>query len=70
MTSLVQNRPAIVQGRSQDRWKQQQTGCIVFGTNNSLNFRPQLNLVMYCMAVEETKLLGVILDGCYHGFNI
>jgi hypothetical protein len=38
---------------------------IVFGTNNSLNSRPQLNLVMNGVAVEqveETELLGVTLD--------
>ena len=35
---------------------------IVFGTNHSLSSRPQLNLVMNGVAVEqvkETKLLGV-----------
>ena len=38
---------------------------IVFGTNHSLNYRPQLNLVLNGVAVEqveETKLLGVALD--------
>jgi hypothetical protein len=38
------------------------TKSIVFGTNNSLSSRPQLNLVMNVVAVEqvgETKLLGV-----------
>ena len=38
---------------------------IIFGTNQSLNSRPQLNLVMNGVAfeqVEETKLLGVTLD--------
>jgi hypothetical protein len=38
---------------------------IVFGTNHSLNSRPQLNLVMNSVAVEqveEIKLLGVTLD--------
>ena len=41
------------------------TKSIVFGTNHSLNSRPQLNLVMNGVAVEqveETKLLGVNLD--------
>ena len=38
---------------------------IVFGKNHSLSARPQLNLVMNCVAVEQvkvTKLLGVTLD--------
>ena len=38
---------------------------IVFGKNHSLSARPQLNLVMNGVAVEqveETKLLGVTLD--------
>ena len=41
------------------------TKSIVFGTNHSLSARPQLNLVMNDVAVEqveETKLLGVTLD--------
>ena len=41
------------------------TKSIVFGTNNSLSSRPQLNLVMNGVAVEQvekTKLLGVTLD--------
>ena len=41
------------------------TKSIVFGTNNSLSSRPQLNLVMNGVAVdkvEETKLLVVTLD--------
>ena len=41
------------------------TKSIIFGTNHSLNSRPQLNLVMNGVAVEqveETKLLGVTLD--------
>ena len=41
------------------------TKSIVFGTNHSLNSRPQLNLVMNGVAVEqveETKLLVVNLD--------
>ena len=41
------------------------TKSIVFGTNHSLSSRPQLNLVMNGVAVEqveETKLLGVALD--------
>ena len=41
------------------------TESIVFGTNHSPSSRPQLNLVMYGVAVEkveETKLLGVTLD--------
>ena len=41
------------------------TKSIVFGTNHSLSARPQLNLVMNGVAVEqveETKLLGVTLD--------
>ena len=41
------------------------TKSIVSGTNNSLSARPQLNLVMNGVAVEqveETKLLGVTLD--------
>ena len=41
------------------------TKCIVFGTNNFKRPRPQLNLLMNCVAVEqveETKLLGVTLD--------
>ena len=40
------------------------TKSIVFGTNHSLSARPQLNLVMNGVAVEqveETKLLGVTL---------
>jgi hypothetical protein len=38
---------------------------IVFGTNHSLSSRPELNLVMDGVAVdqvEETKLLGATLD--------
>ena len=35
---------------------------IVFGTNDSLSFRPQLNLVRNGVAIEETKLLGVTVD--------
>ena len=38
---------------------------IVFGTNQSLSSRPQINLGMNGVAVEqveETKLLGVNLD--------
>ena len=38
---------------------------IVFGTNHSLNPKPQLNLVMNKMEFEQievTKLLGVTLD--------
>ena len=38
---------------------------IAFGTNNFISSRPQLNLVMNGVAVEqveETKLLGVTLD--------
>ena len=49
------------------------TKSIVFGSNHSLGFRPQLNLVMNDKTVEQveetklsrkyiTKLLGVILD--------
>ena len=41
------------------------TKSIVFGTNHSLCSRPQLYLVMHCVAgekVEEIKLLGVALD--------
>ena len=41
------------------------TKSIAFGTNHSLSSRPQLNLVMNGVAVEqveETKLLGVTLD--------
>ena len=41
------------------------TKSIVFGTNHSLSSRPQLNLVMNGVAVEqveETKLLEVTLD--------
>ena len=41
------------------------TKSIVFGTNHSLSSRPQLNLVMNGLAVEqveETKLLGIPLD--------
>ena len=41
------------------------TKSIVFGTNHSLSSRPQLNLVMNSVAVEqveEIKLLGVTLD--------
>ena len=41
------------------------TKSIVFGTNHSLSSRPQLNLVMNIVAfeqVEETKLVGIILD--------
>jgi hypothetical protein len=41
------------------------TKCIVFGINHSVSSRPQLNLVMNGVAVEqvvETKLLGVTLD--------
>jgi hypothetical protein len=41
------------------------TKSIVFDTNHSLSSRPQLNLVMNGVAVEqveETKLLGVALD--------
>ena len=41
------------------------TKSIVFGTNHSLSSRPQLNLVMNGMAVEqaeETKLLSFTLD--------
>ena len=41
------------------------TKSIVFGTNHYLSSRPQLNLVMNGVAVEqveETKLLGVTLD--------
>ena len=32
------------------------TKSIVFGTNYSISSRPQLDLVMHCVAVEETKL--------------
>jgi hypothetical protein len=42
-----------------------ETKSIVFGTNHSLRSRPQLNLVMNGVAVEqveETKLIGVTLD--------
>ena len=35
---------------------------IVFGTNHSLNPKPQLNLVINHVEVEVTKLLGVTLD--------
>ena len=38
---------------------------IVFGINHSVSSRPQLNLVMNGVAVEqveETKLLGVTID--------
>jgi hypothetical protein len=38
---------------------------IVFGTNHSLNPKPQLNLVMNNVEIEQievTKLLGVTLD--------
>jgi hypothetical protein len=41
------------------------TKSIVFGTNHSLNYRPQLNLVLNGVAVEqveETTFLGVALD--------
>ena len=41
------------------------TKSIVFGTNHSLNPKPQLNLVMNNVEIEqieETKLLGVSLD--------
>ena len=41
------------------------TRSIVFGSNHSINSRPQLNLVMNGVAVElveETKSLGVTLD--------
>ena len=41
------------------------TKSIVIGTNHSLSSRPQLNLVMNGVAVEQverTKLLGVTLD--------
>ena len=41
------------------------TKSVVFGTNHSLSARPQLNLVMNGVTVEqveETKLLGVTLD--------
>ena len=41
------------------------TKSIVFGTNHSLSSRPQLNLIMNGVAVEqveETKLHGVTLD--------
>ena len=41
------------------------TKSIVFGTNRSLTYRPQLNPVINGVAVEqveETKLLGVSLD--------
>ena len=41
------------------------TKSIVFGPNHSLSSRPQLNLVMNGVSVEqveETKLLGVTLD--------
>ena len=41
------------------------TKSIVFGKNNSRSSRPQLNLVISGVAVEqveETKLLGVTLD--------
>ena len=40
------------------------TKSIVFDTNHTLSSRPQLNLVMNAVAVEqvETKLLGVTLD--------
>ena len=42
-----------------------ETKIIVFDTCNSLSSRPQLNLVMYGVGVEQvekTKLLGVTLD--------
>ena len=41
------------------------TKSIVFGSNHTLCSRPQLNLVMNGVAVEqveETKLLGVTID--------
>ena len=41
------------------------TKSIVFGTNHSLSSRPQLNVMLNNVAVEqveETKLLGVVLD--------
>ena len=41
------------------------TKIIVFGTNHFLSYRPQLNLAMNDVAVEqveEIKLLGVTLD--------
>ena len=41
------------------------TKSIVFGTNHSLNHKPQLNLIIYNVEikqVEMTKLLGVTLD--------
>jgi hypothetical protein len=41
------------------------TTSIVYGTDNFLSSRPQLNLVMNDVAVEqveETKLLGITLD--------
>ena len=41
------------------------TKSIVFGTNHSLNPKPQLNLVINNMEIEQvemTKLLGVTLD--------
>ena len=47
------------------RHSKAQTKSIVFGTNHSLSAKPQLNLVMNGMAVEqveETKLLVVTLD--------
>ena len=41
------------------------TKSIVFGTNHSLNPKPQLNLVINNVEIEQvevTKLLGVTLD--------
>jgi hypothetical protein len=41
------------------------TKSIVFGTNHSLNHKPQLNIVMNNVEIEQvevTKLLGVTLD--------
>jgi hypothetical protein len=38
------------------------TKSIVFGTNPSLNLKPQLNLRINNVKIEKTKLLGVTLD--------
>ena len=49
------------------------TKSILFGTNHSLNTKPQLNLVMDNVEIEQvekTKLLGVTLDCNCHDKNI
>ena len=37
------------------------TESIVFGTNHSLGARPQLNLVMNVVAVEQVEDIGIYL---------